>query len=283
MAIEWPLVLFSLLAGAGGCMFAYVGLSEFTGVTKEQRFKLTITALVITIVGGFCSVAHLAAPQNVMAAVWNLGSFSGISVELMLIGVACIVMFAYLVVLKRGANDTALKVLGALGIVAGLALGFFTGHGYVIEAQAAWNTEVLPFAYLGTSLAMGAFAYLVAAVAFKADAADVEKVGVPVCVGALIGALTSIAYVVAVGFDHAAEAGIVLWGGIIVCGVVITAICGVLAALKKNIGGAYGVPVVGLLATLVGGLALRCFMWVMGGGFLSLFAVASTSRVVFFG
>lgn len=281
MAIEWPLVLFSLLAGAGGCMFSYVGLSELLGTVKGQRFKLTVIALVITIVGGFCSVAHLAAPQNVMAAVWNLGSFSGISVELMLIGVACIVMVAYLVVLKRGANATALKVLGVLGIVAGLALGFFTGHGYVIEAQTAWNTEVLPLAYLGTSLAMGAFAYLTCAVALKADAADMERAGAAVCVGALAGALASAAYIVAVGFDHAAEAGVVLWAGIVACGIVITAICGVMAALKKNVGGALAVPVVGLVAAFIGGLALRCFMWIMGGGFLTLFAVASTSRVFF--
>ena len=32
MAIQWPLVLFSLLAGAGGAMLAFAGLSQLVCV-----------------------------------------------------------------------------------------------------------------------------------------------------------------------------------------------------------------------------------------------------------
>lgn len=281
MEIGWPLVFFSLLAGCGGCAFAYAGLSECTGTAKAARVPAAIVSLVLVIVGGCCSVAHLASPQNVMAAVWNLGSFSGISVELMLIGIVAILLIAYLVASKRNASAQALKVLGVVGGIFGLLLAFFTGHGYVIEAQAAWNTEALPAAYLGTALALGAFIY--ALVAARTDVAedDMAKIATPVGVGALLGALSIVCYVVAVGFGTAATQPVVLWGGLVLCGVVVTAVCGVLYMTHKTFGNPLVVPVVGLVGAFVGALALRSFMWLLGSGFLNLFAIATGPRGVF--
>lgn len=280
MEIEWPLVLFSLLAGCGGCAFAYVGVSELAKTGEKGRFPITIVALALTIVGGCCSVAHLAAPQNVMAAVWNIGSLSGISVELIMIGVTVIVMLVYLVALKRGASSGACAAIGVVGIIAGLLLAFFTGHGYVIQSQAAWDTELLPVAYLGTSLALGAFVYLVSAVALSIDEAQLGRIAVPVGVGALIGAVTIVCYVLAVGFDKASTEPVVLWLGLIVCGVAVTAVCGVLVLMRKTLGNPWVVPCVGLVAALVGALCLRVFMWLMGSGFLELFSVASGPRIM---
>lgn len=279
MAAEWPLVLFSLLAGCGGCAFAYVGASELTGTGAAARFKITLVAFIVTVIGGFCSVAHLASPQNVMAAVWNLGSFSGISLELIAIGVTCVVMFAYLICVWREAGEMACKVLGVLGIVCGLVLAFVTGHGYVIESQSAWNTEMLPVAYLGTSLAMGAFLYATCAVAWKVE---LKRMGMLVGIGAILGALSQIAYAAAVGFDRGASEPVLLWGGMMVCGVVIVAVCGIAMMMGKKVANPLVVPCVGLVAALIGGIAVRVFMWAMGTGFLNLFTVASGVREIFF-
>lgn len=277
MEIAWPLVLFSLLAGAGGCTFAYVGLSELLKVGEGARFQTSVLALAITIVGGCCSVAHLASPQNVMAAVWNLGSFSGISLELIMIGITAIIMIVYLIVLKRSAEAAgARKALAVLGIIAGLLLAFITGHGYVIEAQAAWNTELLPLAYLGTALALGAFIYQSCAISAKVDAEDLAKTARPVGAGALIGAVTALAYAAYAGI---AASPAVAGFGVVVCGVVVTAVCGILVIAKKQFATTIAVPVIGAIAAFVGALSLRCFMWIVGGGFLTLFQIASTTRI----
>lgn len=281
MAIEWSLVLFSMLAGCGGCAFAYVALGDLLKCGKDARFKIAVVALVITIVGGFCSVTHLASPQNVMAAVWNIGSFSGISVELILIGITCVLVIAYLVMVRKGVSEGATKIVGVIGGVFGLLLAFFTGHGYVLESQVAWNTELLPLAYLGTSIAFGAFAYAVCAVAFKVSGEELSRMALPVGIGALVGAVTVVAYVAVVGLDAGAENPLVVWVGLIACGVVVTAACGVALLAKKNLAASLAVPCVGLVATAVGSLALRCFMWIAGSGFLLLFDISMGPRVIF--
>lgn len=280
MAIEWSLVLFSLLAGCGGCAFAYLGLSGFLLSDKKGRFQIALASFVIAVVGGFCSVTHLASPENVMAAVWNIGSFSGISIELMLIGIVCILMIVYLVLVKREASETAVKAIGAIGAVFGLLLAFFTGHGYVIEAQAQWDTELLPVAYLGTSLALGAFVYAVCAAAFKVEPEALRKMAVPVGVGALIGALSVLGYLFAVGFDAASAEPVILWGGLVLCGIVATAACGVAVMIRATCMNSLAVLCAGLVFTAIGAMALRAFMWAMGSGFLNLFEIATTTRII---
>ena len=177
--IQWPLVLFSLLAGAGGCAFAFAGASEFVGGTKRARFAVGVVSLVLVVVGGLFSVLHLASPQHVMAAVRHVFSFSGVSVELMVLGLVVVVGVAYLVLSKRSGVDGARKGFAVAGIVLGLLLAFVTGHGYVISAKAAWFTEILPIAYLGTSLAAGALLFLLVSLATDKEF-SAKPWGVPV-------------------------------------------------------------------------------------------------------
>ena len=65
------------------------------------------------------------------------------------------------------------------------------------------------------------------------------------------------------------------------CGVVVTAVCGVLYMTRKSFGNPLAVPVVGLAGAFVGALALRCLMWLLGSGYLNLFAIATGPRGVF--
>ena len=67
MAIQWPLLIFSLLAGCGGVTLASAGVAELLGVAKKTRFIAVVVALVLLIVGGCASVLHLAQPANIMA------------------------------------------------------------------------------------------------------------------------------------------------------------------------------------------------------------------------
>ena len=72
MEIQWPLVLFSLIAGTGGSLFAFVALSELLGGKEKTRFAATVTSLVLIVAGGCLSMLHLASPQNAFAALTNM-------------------------------------------------------------------------------------------------------------------------------------------------------------------------------------------------------------------
>ena len=110
MDIQWPLVLFSLIAGTGGSLFAFVALSELVGGKDKTRFAATVTVLVLIVVGGCLSMLHLASPQNAFAALTNIFSFSGISIELMLLGLTFVAAAAYAIVVKRVRNAAAAKL-----------------------------------------------------------------------------------------------------------------------------------------------------------------------------
>lgn len=135
MAIQWPLAIFSLLAGCGGGMLAFMAFAEVKGFGVNRRFPLAVAALVLIVVGGCASVAHLGNPANIMAAAANIGSLSGISVELIFLGASAVFAAAYAVAVKRGASAGARKAIAIIAGVLGVILAFVTGNGYVMESQ----------------------------------------------------------------------------------------------------------------------------------------------------
>lgn len=272
MDIQWPLVLFSLLAGTGGSLFAFVGLSEFLGGSSKVRDAGSIVAMALLVLGGCFSVLHLASPLHAISAVTNLLSFSGISIELMLLGANFVVMLAYALVRKRSKATAPVKVLAVLGIVLGLMLGFFCGHGYVLEGQPTWNSETLPLAYLGTSLACGAFLYGTI-VALKGDEEEFGgKLGVFTLGAAVVGAIGLVAYVAFLGIDAASSQALVLWGGVVVLGIVATLVISGLGVFGGGKMPAIAVGVSGLACAFVGGLAVRSLMWLCATGYIDLFS-----------
>ena len=135
--IQWPLVLFSLLAGAGGCAFAFAGASEFVGGTKRARFAVGVVSLVLVVVGGLFSVLHLASPQHVMAAVRHVFSFSGVSVEHMVLGLLVVVGVVYLRFVGKGPAFGWGSLMSALLVFSGAQLvmlgviGEYLGRAYL--------------------------------------------------------------------------------------------------------------------------------------------------------
>ena len=63
MEIQWPLVLFSLAAGTGGSLFAFVGLSEFLGGSAKVRDVGAVCSLASqTLLAIDFGLRHLAEP-----------------------------------------------------------------------------------------------------------------------------------------------------------------------------------------------------------------------------
>ena len=283
MDIQWPLVVFGLLAGCGGATLAFVGLSEFLGIGRNARRPAALAALALLMVGGCASVAHLAQPANIMAAAANVLSLSGISVELIMLGVNVVVTVAYL--LATRSPGAVSKIVGAVGVVCGLGLAFCVGNGYVMDAQPLWNTPLLPLAYLGNGLACGGclFLALVGASAPKpaegADpaataagpAADTARIR-PFVLGAVaIEALAFLAYGAFAGF---AVDALLFWGGAMAVG------CGGAAACLMLVDRRSAAAWAAFACALAGGMCFRAAMWLLGTGFLSLFATAASRTLL---
>ena len=272
MAIQWPLVLFSLLAGAGGAMLAFAGLSQLLGGSRTVRRRAAWCALALFVIGGLCSVAHLASPLNAISAVTNLLSFSGISIELMLLGASFIAGAAYLVLTREEGRDGAVRVVAVLAVIFGVAIGFFCGHGYVIDAQPTWSTETLP-------LALGAFAYALVAAATKTPAgkaASAEELGgklwPAVLVCAVVDAVGILAYGLFLGLDAVAAQGVLFWGGAVACGVVGVLACAIAGMTALAAKAPAALAVAGVACAAIGGVALRMLMWACATGYLNLFS-----------
>lgn len=280
--VQWPLVLFSFLAGLGGFALASAALSGILGKGGDNpRFVTTVIAIACMVIGGCCSMMHLAVVENVMAAVTNILSFSGISIELVLLGTTCIVALIYAIMLKRDTSETARKVVAVLCIIAGVLLAFFCGHGYVMDGRPLWNTELLPLAYLGTAFGAGALLFATIQRAMGEPTEVICGLRVWILVGALLSLITVAAYVIYLGSQGALEGEAPTFA--------IVAIAGALAALgcaivlvRPGVETSVGIAVVALVCAVAAGVGLRMLMWAASTGYLDLFEVAMTTRTWMF-
>lgn len=267
MEIQWPLVIFSLLAGCGGSTLAFIGVSEILGIGKKARIPAAITAIVLMIAGGCASVLHLGQPANIMAAAANIFSFSGISIELIALGANVIVAAVYLLLARSGSEAPA-KVVAIIGIVTGLLMAFFVGNGYVMESQPTWNTITLPLAYLGSGLACGATLFA----AFVGNDEEAQTKLRNLVLGSIaIALVTFVAYAASTGF---AANAMMFWVGAVLVGCIGPAACVWLS--KKRHQALWAA----FACAIIGGICLRATMWMLGTGFLSFFATASSRMLL---
>lgn len=274
MVIEWSLVLFTLIAGAGAGMLVFAGLGEFLGASKKTRFVSGVVALILLIAGGCFSLLHLANPANVMAAASNIFSFSPISLELIFLGLCALIAIVYVVLVNR--ESLASKILGVCGIVAGLIFCYVSGHGYeVIAVRAAWATPALSVSYLASSLTLGGFFFLLVQVLQKDEAASIKKISLIVLIIAL---LETVAFALYAATAPLGDAALIMWIGGLVVGGLIAVIAALLLWLKNISAMVY----LGAIAALVGGCVFRVVMWMAASPYVpNLFDVAAQSQGLF--
>ena len=276
--IQWPLVLFSMLAGCGGCCFAFAGVAGALGESTTVTLWATGISLVLVVVGAVCSMMHLATPRHAFAAVTHLLSFSGISVELIMLGVVSALMVAYGAACLWFDNELVRLVLGMAGALAGVVLAFVTGHGYLISSKPTWNTKKLPLAYTGTALVAGGFLYAVVSVATGGVWAMELPVKLLLAVCAVFSAVTVAAYLGHLGMQTAKKNPTLFWVGIVVCGLVVPLACAAILLAPLPSMAFVAVAAVGFVAAMAGGLSLRMLMWIVGAGFIFFFEDAQANR-----
>lgn len=240
--IQWPLVLFSMLAGCGGCCFAFAGVAGALGESTTVTLWATGISLVLVVVGAVCSMMHLATPRHAFAAVTHLLSFSGISVELIMLGVVSALMAAYGAACLWFDNELVRLVLGIAGAVA------------------------------------GGFLYAVVSVATGGVWAMELPVKLLLAVCAVFSAVTVAAYLGHLGMQTAKKNPTLFWVGIVVCGLVVPLACAAILLAPLPSMAFVAVAAVGFVAAMAGGLSLRMLMWIVGAGFLFFFEDAQANR-----
>jgi anaerobic dimethyl sulfoxide reductase subunit C (anchor subunit) len=303
MQIEWALVLFTTVSGAGACLFvAHVlgFLLEKDGGTGNATSRIEpAVALALTVLGGVFSVLHLAHPERILEALNR--PTSGIFIEAALVGILSLVIVIYLVAILRKASFGVLKVIGIVGAIVAVVLAFECGASYVMQARANWNTWALPLAYLGTAVAAGTAANLLVKTLRHVRPAALRFAGASALVGSALGIVTTLAYYLASGGDlFSVEENLSVWVLVLFVGLVLA--CVLSAVVIRNIRAGTGVAAdrnaeaaisaadggvadavkttgntsavlagIVVACALVAAIALRVTMWLLGTGTLDFF------------
>lgn len=281
IGIQWPLTLFTVIAGAGFGLLATTGVARLAvGQSKPLRQLSLVVAFVLLCVGGLMSVFHLSHPERFMAAIANLFSFSGIALELIGLILGCVSAVLFFV-FSSAENAAGEKAMAVVSVVVGVVAGVLQGLAYYeVGAQAAWHLAPLPVSYLFTSLAAGAAIYLLlsAVKGAEGDRAGTRTVGIVAVVVAALAAVAVIAYVAnvaAIGrLADGATAAAVLAAVCAVAGVVLIA----WHALKQQ---STAVVAVAVVACVASSLAVRVLMWLVAHIDLNLIALAAANRGLF--
>jgi anaerobic dimethyl sulfoxide reductase subunit C (anchor subunit) len=273
MSTQWPLVIFTLLAGTGAGTLAFAGISAFFNIAKKTRLVAGIIALILFVIGGIASILHLGSPGNVMAATGQLFSGSPISLELLALGLAIVVAIVSIAVTNR--EGSVAKGVGVVGILAALFLAYVVGHGYeVIASRPGWHTPALSFAYLGSGLTIGGFLFLALAAAARDEEPAVKALGRILIAVAAVETIAFLAY----GFSvPLGDNALLFWGGVVVIGGVAALIVAFVLQTKTS-----ALVYVGLICAFVGGVAFRVLMWTLGSPAIpNAFDIAANSRGLF--
>ena len=253
MEIQWSLVLFTVLTGAGGWMLACVAVDEFAGKTRNTNKIAVVAAAVVACLGGIASVTHLSYPEHIMCALSH--PMSGIFVEVALTGLMAVCAIVYFALLVRGASDAGRKAFAVLGAAFGVLLSFMAGESYMMTSQLAWNTPLLPLGYAGTAMPLGVALYL--ALAAWRKESDLGLYAKLLLVGGVVAALTAALYGAVSGAG--ADQALLVWGLAVCVGGAAPAALGLLASKKPE--QALMCALAAAACCLIGATAYRCVMW----------------------
>lgn len=197
MEIQWALVLFTVVSGAGAWLFAFSMLGSLLKKDAAPGKMETITAFVLVAVGGCMSVMHLSHVDRILEALNH--PTSGIFIEAAMIGVLCVILAVYFVLLARNSSEKARTAVGVLGLLVGMVFTYACGSSYLMEARPAWQTVTLPLAYFGTAASAGAGLNLLLKAVQKRDEQAVSFAGLMAVVGGALGAVLAAAFCIAAG------------------------------------------------------------------------------------
>lgn len=275
MAIQWPLLIFSVLLGVSSGAMIFAGIGEIKGRFKNVRFILGVVAFAAVAVGGCASAFHLGHPERALHILGNVGS--AFSRELFAVGAMAVVSLVYAVLAKKSFEGAA-KVFGIIGAVVGVVLPLVAGATYVMAARPVWDTFLLPVMFLGTGVGMG-FLLACALVFMKGDEDDKRFALTLALAGVVVMAVAMVLYVAWIAMaPHADESrsimrlvagdlALAFWLGVVVVGIVAPIAVVVLVRKKLAANGAAdsaaGMLWAAFACAIAGNVALRVIMYLV--------------------
>lgn len=271
MEIQWALVLFTVISGAGAWLFASSMLGWLLKKDAAPGKLETATAFVLVAVGGCMSVLHLSHVDRILEALNH--PTSGIFVEAAMIGVLCVILAVYFAMVVRGSSEKARTAVGVLALLVGVVFTYACGSSYMMEGRPAWQTVTLPLAYFGTAASAGAGLNLLLKAVQKRDEAAVSFAGALAVAGGALGLVLAAAFCISAGaYVAAAEGGAVAWTVALFAALAVEIACGAVALKKPQ--GALAPGALALVAGVAAAIALRVAMWLIGTPFMDFFMMA---------
>lgn len=274
MEIQWPLVFYTVLSAIGCGAFAFVAISELLDRWDVIRSPLATTALGALIFGGLSSFLHLSHPERIFKGFGNLAS--GITQEMILTILTILVIFLYVVVIRKKNIKTWRLVLALVGLVLAVAFLFSLGKAYMMPARPAWNTWLVPLISLVTGAVMGSFTlYLWAA--YKTPQKDeagqiagINKIAFFTLVAQAVAIALYFVYILTSPAVGAAtffngDLNLILWVGVVLVGLLIPIGLTVWIMVSRPAISPLTVAVSCLICVLVGGIAFRSAYFLLGG------------------
>ena len=276
IGIQWPLVLFTLIAGAGFGLMATAGFARLAAKPGKAVKQIALAGSIVLLgVGGLMSVFHLAHPERFMGAIANLLSFSGIALELLGLAFGGLAALVFLLVVSME-NEAGEKVLAACSILIGVAASFLQGYAYFeVAAQPGWHQLALAFGYLFTSLSLGALVYAAIASGKAEDEAGLRLIGKVACGLAVLAVVADAAYAAGLGGAGLFEGDAVLFAVLSLAFALATAGAAAWFAFKAP---TLPLAVAGVLAGVGGALCVRLLMWAVASYQLNFIWEATVNR-----
>ena len=294
MEVQIPLVLFTLFLCLANGLMGFQGLMLVMR-KGDNRFHLVtlVVCAVVLAIGGIAVFTHLEHWERIFNGFGQI--HSGITHELILVVVMVVALVAAFVVAWKGREQGTVpsKAFGVAFIVIALVGGFVTAHSYDMYSRPAWSNVFLYLYYFASELILGAAGIWAMTALMKQDAEVNSLFGKLTLVMAVVYTVVSVAAMMFItgieptvidgitfytydpthpAVDPAAdlaaawsgEAAGLFWGGAVVVGGVIPVVVGAVAAVRAKLAENPALPVVALVAALIGNVCYRVALYIVG-------------------
>lgn len=206
MELQWPLIIFTTFIAWSAGTFGMQGILAARGIGFKAQLPTLITSLVVMAVGGIAVFFHLEHWERIFNGFGHITS--GITQELIGIIVMVVVMVVYFAQLRQRNDGTVARWCGVLAVVVAVVLVVAMGHSYMMASRPAWNTLVQILSLFGAACVLGP-ATVAVCMAFCGD--DPTPLRLPLLIGAVVNAITTIGFLLVMGSAQDAYTSIGYW------------------------------------------------------------------------
>jgi len=251
-SIQWTLVIFKLLAGVGGGILGFVGLSEFFGRKTDNNRKVLLVSIGLLLIAGCAVLVHVGKPAGIMAVVRNLSVSSPLSWEFISFAAAILVSIVLLV--PKKSNKALGKTLGIIAIIVALAVGFTTGYSHIaMVGMRSWHNPIIPACFLTSALLLGGL--VCAAISGKENPEKDRKLFTTIII--TLAVLATISYCVYGFTTNLGDYALIYWSATPLLG---GALCVASAIMMKIKDSALWLSIA-VGSALVGSVVFRALIW----------------------